>query len=107
MRQVQKPGMSLIVKTIRSLDAPRCMTQSVAQTVISIPANVCCAREIDEASAQSGTEPLCQQYSHFGCPKIFDPVCGTDGRTYASECELCRINRLKNRSIRIMKPGKC
>uniref|UniRef100_A0A8C4W364 Kazal-like domain-containing protein n=1 Tax=Gopherus evgoodei TaxID=1825980 RepID=A0A8C4W364_9SAUR len=35
-------------------------------------------------------EPDCGSYILPGCPKILDPVCGTDSETYPNECELCR-----------------
>uniref|UniRef100_A0A8C3PCF5 Kazal-like domain-containing protein n=1 Tax=Chrysemys picta bellii TaxID=8478 RepID=A0A8C3PCF5_CHRPI len=37
-------------------------------------------------------DPDCGSFIFPGCPKILDPVCGTDNLTYPNECELCTMN---------------
>uniref|UniRef100_A0A8C4XGJ2 Kazal-like domain-containing protein n=1 Tax=Erpetoichthys calabaricus TaxID=27687 RepID=A0A8C4XGJ2_ERPCA len=34
-------------------------------------------------------EPDCDQYDTHGCARSWDPVCGTNGRSYDNECFLC------------------
>ncbi|NXU55127.1 ICHY inhibitor, partial [Turnix velox] len=41
------------------------------------------------------------------CPLLHLPVCGSDGNTYANECQLC-VQQMKTRQeIRILKDGEC
>uniref|UniRef100_A0A8C3WU31 Serine protease inhibitor Kazal-type 1 n=1 Tax=Catagonus wagneri TaxID=51154 RepID=A0A8C3WU31_9CETA len=42
-----------------------------------------------------------------GCSKIYNPVCGTDGKTYPSECVLCSENQKRQTSVLIQKSGPC
>ncbi|XP_004686915.1 PREDICTED: pancreatic secretory trypsin inhibitor [Condylura cristata] len=42
-----------------------------------------------------------------GCPRIYNPVCGTDGNTYSNECILCRENEKRQIPVLIQKSGPC
>ncbi|XP_075756781.1 pancreatic secretory trypsin inhibitor-like [Pelodiscus sinensis] len=68
----------------------------------------CCAGHAEhEGAADQGKEPDCSRHSPPGCPRIFDPVCGTDNVTYPNECELCAANLGKQTAVRIKKRGTC
>ncbi|RMB96654.1 hypothetical protein DUI87_26719 [Hirundo rustica rustica] len=40
------------------------------------------------------------------CPRNYDPVCGTNGRTYPNECSLCK-DVLRNRALDKKHDGRC
>ncbi|XP_037657946.1 serine protease inhibitor Kazal-type 1 [Choloepus didactylus] len=42
-----------------------------------------------------------------GCPRIYMPVCGTDGNTYANECILCLENEKRQIPVRVLNSGPC
>ncbi|NWH15683.1 ICHY inhibitor, partial [Grus americana] len=53
-------------------------------------------------------QPVCGDMVELqACPLLHLPVCGTDGNTYANECQLC-VQKMKTRQdIRILKDGQC
>ncbi|XP_035881028.1 agrin isoform X1 [Phyllostomus discolor] len=50
-----------------------------------------------------GAECVCQQ----ACPGVYDPVCGSDGVTYGSACELEATACTLGREIRVARRGPC
>ncbi|XP_008140211.1 serine protease inhibitor Kazal-type 4 [Eptesicus fuscus] len=52
--------------------------------------------------------PICEHMAESpDCPRTFNPVCGTDGVTYESECHLCIARMKTKQDIQIVKDGKC
>ncbi|NXC10541.1 ICHY inhibitor, partial [Orthonyx spaldingii] len=53
-------------------------------------------------------QPVCEDLAGLqACPLLYLPICGTDGNTYANECQLC-VEKMKTRQdIRILKDGEC
>eukprot|EP00069_Balaena_mysticetus_P001259 bmy_15128T0 len=51
--------------------------------------------------------PNCNQYKLPGCPRDFNPVCGSDMSTYPNECTLCMKIREDGHDIKIIRSGPC
>ncbi|XP_073507457.1 double-headed protease inhibitor, submandibular gland-like [Phyllobates terribilis] len=57
-------------------------------------------------------EPNCDVYTPVPdmgliCPRIYKPVCGTNGRTYASECDLCSFRLKSKKAINMKYRTRC
>ncbi|XP_050752356.1 serine protease inhibitor Kazal-type 2 [Gymnogyps californianus] len=57
--------------------------------------------------AVASVPPACYNYGVPGCPRDYNPVCGTDGETYSNECVLCLSNSENKKDVHIFKMGRC
>ncbi|XP_059674230.1 serine protease inhibitor Kazal-type 2 [Gavia stellata] len=57
--------------------------------------------------AAASEPPACFKYGVPGCPRDYNPVCGTDGETYSNECVLCLSNSENKKDVQIFKMGPC
>ncbi|XP_028395198.1 agrin-like [Dendronephthya gigantea] len=94
---------------LRTLPAP---TQAVTPQVV-LPTNPPAGNQLCN-SYQCPNYGLCEVYQGqprcvcpSPCTSARSPVCGSDGRTYDSECILKRTSCTSNKAIIVAKPGFC
>ncbi|XP_029297513.1 pancreatic secretory trypsin inhibitor-like [Cottoperca gobio] len=52
-------------------------------------------------------KPGCDKYKDEVCTREYDPVCGSNKKTYSTECILCQENRKKNTNVTMSGKGQC
>uniref|UniRef100_A0A8C3GFD8 Ovomucoid n=1 Tax=Cairina moschata TaxID=8855 RepID=A0A8C3GFD8_CAIMO len=81
------------------------MAVAMLPVLVLLPALL--AGLLSRPGAAASVPPVCNMYPVRGCPKDYNPVCGTDGETYSNECMLCFSNSENKMDVQIYKRGPC
>jgi hypothetical protein len=69
----------------------------------------CLARTNTEVvkNGPCGSEPVVDKACTNLCPEVFQPICGSDGKTYGNDCKLDRQNCLDDKTVTRVSRGEC
>ncbi|XP_067422800.1 serine protease inhibitor Kazal-type 6-like [Emydura macquarii macquarii] len=65
------------------------------------------------AASQAGNQVDCSEFKNPGrgreiyCAKVYQPYCGSDGKTYTNKCFFCVAVMKNNGALRLKQIGAC
>ena len=63
-----------------------------------------CSNRYHTCEVEDG-QPVCK--CERVCPKIYSPVCGSDNKTYSTECMMKMLTCEANKDVTVKHQGKC